>query len=54
MSFLTYAICVHKNATPKNWLMWAKGLRKLMTVHLGNFSIYLPTKLDSAPIFSYM
>jgi len=25
-SFLAYAIWVHKNATPKNWLMRVKGL----------------------------
>ena len=25
-SFLAYAIWVHKNAMPKNWLMWLKGL----------------------------
>ena len=25
-SFLVYAFWVHKNATPKNWLMQVKGL----------------------------
>ena len=26
-SFLAYAFWMHKNATPKNWLMWVKGLK---------------------------
>ena len=26
-SFLAYAFWVHKNATPKNWLMRVKGLK---------------------------
>jgi len=30
--FLAYAIWVHKNATPKNWLMQVKGLNNYLEV----------------------
>ena len=34
-SFLAYAFWVHKNATPKNWLMRVKGkLYQILVLHL--------------------
>ena len=41
-SFLAYAFWVHKNATPKNWLMRVKGL----TVK-AFYLLYITNKTDS-------
>ena len=41
-SFLAYAIWVHKNAMPKNWLMRVKGLNEAYQTF--NHQLYIDRK----------
>ena len=38
-SFLAYAFWVHKNATPKNWLMRVKGLNQFSVIPAAKFNL---------------